>query len=165
MERLETLWRGLRGQNWCPPARLLVLDPGDTTGWAVLDYGALTSCGQTAGTAKGLTELLDVHQPEVVLFEEYRLYPWKAQSQSFSNLPTARLIGALELLCEQRQLPLIGQTAQQAKGVIDDAKLKELHLYQTSKRHANDAIRHAVYAFCCNKALPQGQCPRQDLAV
>ena len=157
MDKFESLWRSLRGPSWIPPERVLTLDPGDTTGWAMLEHGSLAHSGQVAGTTARITELFDLYAPTLVIFEEFVLYPWKSAQQSFSNLPTARLIGAIELLAEQRRIPVLGQGANLAKGVIDDQKLKNLFLYQSGKRHANDAIRHAVYAMCCNKQLPQGQ--------
>lgn len=88
---------------------------------------------------------MDATSPELIVCEEYRVYAWRAKQHSWSNIPTLRLIGGLQMLCTQRDIPIIFQSAQQAKGFSTDEKLKAWDLYQVRKRHANDAIRHAVY--------------------
>lgn len=161
MDRLEKLWRGVRGNEWHPPDRMLVLDPGDTTGWSLFVGGIRGDSGQIVSSLDALTSLIDIIEPTLVVYERYVLYPWASEAQTFSDFPTVRLIGALELLCHQRGLATMSQTAQQAKGFVGDERLKELHIYNTNQRHANDATRHGVYALIANKSLPEGTPPEE----
>ena len=163
MDRLEKLWRGVREKGWNPPARMLVLDPGDTTGWCMFVAGVKGDAGQIVSSLDALTTLIDIEEPSLIVFECYVLYPWASEAQSFSDFPTVRLIGALELLCHQRGIESRSQTARQAKGFVGDERLKELHIYNTNQRHANDATRHGVYALIANQNIPQGPSPEEKL--
>jgi hypothetical protein len=129
-----------------PPARLLTVDPGGTTGWALWLDGLPNTCGQidTAESDAALEKLLDQKQPDLVICEAYVLYPWKADSQAWSDFQTPRLIGSLQTMCRHRQIPLIMQGADK-KTFATDIKLKGWGFYQKSHRHANDAIRHGIY--------------------
>lgn len=127
------------------------LDPGDTTGWSVFQDGELKSAGQIPGTAQEIENLLESWEPAVVVAEEYRVYGWKAKQHSWSDVPTLQLIGAMKYICEKLGIPYFMQSAQQAKGFATNDKLQGWGLWQASSRHANDAIRHAVYYLLCSK--------------
>jgi hypothetical protein len=153
MDPFHTLCLRRHGEQWSPPEALLCLDPGDTLGWALFRQGRLADWGQIPGSFKDLKDLLFIQEPTLILYEEFRLYPWMAKQQSFSDIPTLRLIGALESLCEDLGIPTLKQSAQEGKGHVTDEKLKDWHYYQVHKRHANDAIRHGCHALLF-KALP-----------
>jgi hypothetical protein len=132
---------------------LLCLDPGETTGWAIFRYGHLTGAGQFAVTNLRIFEsLIDRFQPDQLVVENYRVYPWLVKQHSWAEVPTLRYIGAILLLAEQRRIPVHLQMAQLAKGFCKDSKLKEWGLYKPSRRHANDAIRHGCYWLLFGKA-------------
>ncbi len=137
------------------PDSVLALDPGETTGWAFfakVSISPLTvdllDCGQLLTKEKGVGEiekLLDRLEPRVVVAEDYKVYRWKLKQHSWSDLYTPRLIGAIETLCSQRQIPLYMQMAQTAKGFCTDDKLRLWGFYKPSMKHARDAIRHGCY--------------------
>jgi hypothetical protein len=127
------------------PYKLLALDPGETVGWAVFEMGQLTKCGHAAGDATTIEDLVAREQPSVVVMEEYRIYPWRLKQHSLSNVPTLRLIGALQYILQTKGIPYHMQTAQQAKGFATDQRLKQWGMYPQKLRHARDAVRHAVY--------------------
>lgn len=134
--------------EWRPPERLLAVDPGETTGWALFANLDLVDCGQIPtklDPAGELEKLLDKTQPLVVVAEDYRIYKWKAKQHTGSDLFTPRLLGALDLLCHQRGIPLYLQMAQLAKVFCTDDKLKHWGFYKKGQRHARDAIRHGCY--------------------
>lgn len=133
---------------------LLALDPGETTGWTVLEARqgqiGIRECGQAKTwempfAVASLSELLTKHKPTFVVHELYAVYEWKAEDHSWSSVPTLRVIGCLETLCIQRGLPYGTQTAQIAKNFCTDDKLKGWQLYVSGQRHARDAIRHGCY--------------------
>jgi hypothetical protein len=127
------------------PALLLAVDPGETTGWCVFEYGRLTQAGQCPGDPVHLDGLITRLNPDIIVCEEYRIYGWKAKRHAWSDVPTLRLIGGIQMICTQRNIPMVLQGAQQAKGFSKDDKLRAWGLYQVGKRHANDSIRHATY--------------------
>lgn len=149
----EELLRRRRGERWKPPKRLLALDPGEALGWALFVDGTLAACGQVStrrAPAKALAELFAT-QPTEVVCEDYRVYNHRLREHSWSKLFTAKLVGGIQLKCAELDVPLTMQMASTAKGFCSDDKLKKWGLYQVGKRHANDAIRHAVYYLLFHK--------------
>lgn len=121
--------------------RIIALDPGGTTGWClvnakglIIDYGQLVD----EHHAK-LYDLLTNEHPDTVICERFM------HRQTLGVDQTAlEYIGVAKLWCEIEQVPLVMQTAAQAKGFWTDTKLKDINLYKANKRHAMDAIRHAL---------------------
>jgi hypothetical protein len=125
------------------PERLLALDPGETLGWSIAKQGNFYIAGQIPKVHfYNITELLEKFQPTLVVMESYRLYPWKAQEQGFSDFFTPRLIGAIEDRCWQAGVPRAFQSASQGKSFVTDEKLRGWGYYIRGKPHANDATRH-----------------------
>lgn len=129
---------------------LLSLDPGETTGWAKFNNGELQVCGQfgpgsVRSTFLTLGGLLNEIAPDLVVCEAYRIYEWKRDQHSWSDLFTVRLIGAIEFLCAYNDIPVVFQMASTGKGFCTDKKLKEWGYYYKGLRHARDAIRHGCY--------------------
>lgn len=141
--------------------RLLAFDPGQTTGysfWLADDKGpAISKCGQLdtwpiENAVKAFTHILDVHDPSQVVFEAYRVYSWKTEEHTWSDVPTLHVIGCLETLCIQRGIPFCTQSAQQAKNFVTDDKLKNWNFWERGQKHARDAIRHGFYYLMFGKA-------------
>ncbi len=141
--------------------RLLSLDPGETTGWSIWDCNQMphmgyrmVECGQLPTwdkdnhtiitCVKRFPELLDFN-PDYVIMESYRVYEWKADSHSWSDVPTLRIIGSMETRFIDRDIPYSMQTAQQAKGFVKDEMLKQWGFYERGQRHSRDSMRHALY--------------------
>ena len=96
-----------------------------------------------------VNHLIQKIKPTHVVCENYRVYAHKLERHSFSEVPTIRIIGGFELLCflgvdetvpmdlnfrgetmessykKHWQIPMDYQMAVQAKGFVDDAKLKK----------------------------------------
>lgn len=146
-----------RGKDFVPPARLLSLDPGETTGWAVFEHGELTAAGQALTMANGWTEIdrlfADI-QPTMVIYENYRVYEHKLSRHANSEVYTLRLVGVIEYLCDvKHKIPYYNQMAHQAKGFVSDEKLKQWNYYKTGMKHGRDAIRHGCYFLLFDKSL------------
>lgn len=148
--QFKLLMRATRkGQpSWQPPTRLLALDPGETIGWALFVDGDFAQCGQKEAKetpAQSIQELFDELQPTQIVAEDYKVYAHKSDAHKWNSLFTPRLLGMIELLCHQRNLPLHLQMAGTVKQFCNAGKLVEWGFYKPGKRHADDAIKHGTY--------------------
>lgn len=129
--------------------KLLSLDPGETTGWALFQNLELHSAGQIkeAPVMPHVANYILTTRPDIVVCEDYKVYHWKCAQHSWSNLFTPRLLGVIEHTCitADPPIPLVFQMAGVVKGFCSDEKLKQWHYYKTSQPHARDAIRHGCY--------------------
>lgn len=143
---LADSYRGFAG-------RIIGLDPGETTGYAVLDSFTLMKTGQldTKDVPRAYDSLSDLFDQWVVppttrvAAEDYRIYSWKAQSHSWSEVHTIKVVGIIQLLAHAFNIPHELRTAQIAKAFITDSKLRDWGFYREGEKHARDAIRHAAY--------------------
>lgn len=136
------------------PSGVLALDPGNTTGVAIYDpaYGEIKlfqlktdNIGQAydlfeeifrlVGESVGLTH---------VRYEDYRVYGHMTETHAYSNLHTARVIGAIEVACHVVGVRWTNCLAQHAKAFWTDEKLKMCGIYNRGMRHARDAQRHLL---------------------
>lgn len=133
--------------------KLLALDPGETTGTAVFDVLDI-SVGVTGDQIKtwpiesaveNLANLLYRVSPRIVVMESYQVYEWKTDTHSWSNIPTLQVIGCIQTLCIQREIPFRFQTAQIAKTFVTDEKLEAWGMWHKGLRHGRDATRHGCY--------------------
>lgn len=136
------------------PACLLAFDPGETLGWSRATEGHFDVASQV-GRVKfdDITQLLDSFRPGLLVIESYRLYPWAASEQSFSDFFTPRLIGAIEQSAFARGIPRVFQSAQQGKNFCTDSKLKAWGMWCPGLPHANDATRHLTAYLLFGKNL------------
>lgn len=144
--------------------RLLTFDPGETTGWSSWEVteeeAKLVQSGQIKtwpikNAVDEFTFLLNAHQPDIVVFESYQVYEWKAEDHTWSQIPTVQIIGCLRTLLIQMSIPEHTQTAQVAKQFCKDEKLEEWGLWKKGERHARDALRHACYYILFGKKSAQ----------
>jgi hypothetical protein len=132
--------------------RIMTLDPGVTTGWAVYpdetqpNSSYPIKLGQHTGALLDLEMLLDRYQPDVVIFESF-----KYQRRDKVVLYPREVIGVIKLWCERRGIQPIEQTPSQAKNLWTDDKIKKLGLWMPSFKHAMDALRHLLYYLVVTK--------------
>ena len=127
---------------------VLSTDPGETTGYVVIscddtiDTFTIIEHGVIA-TWHGADRLMDIHKPDAVVCEQFRLYPIAAASQSYSTMIAPRVTGALAYMCELRGIPFVEQSASVGKS----ARLPE-RIYAPARQfktvHEKDALRHAA---------------------
>lgn len=141
--------------------RILVFDPGHTTGWAFFEYGTLVDMGEIDTTSitsciENALPLYHTYAPEIVVMEDYRIYKWRQKQHVGSEVLTIQIIGCLETLAIQDFVNhVVKQPAQIAKGFCTDKKLKEWDMYQPGIRHARDAIRHGCYYIMFGAVRPE----------
>lgn len=139
----------------CADLKVVAFDPGETTGACTFVGGELVDFRQidTKDVAEGACRLkhyIQSAEPQILVYETYHVYEWKKDEHVWANLHTPRLIGALQYLCYDRgedlgPLPVIGQSAQLAKGFATDENLEAWGFWKPGMKHARDAIRHAAY--------------------
>lgn len=128
---------------------LLCFDPGETTGMAYFEDFRLISCDEIstpniADSIRQIYNIIEKYGGPIVVYENYRVYKWKAQSHVNEDLHTPKLIGAIEsAACLNSRIP-ISQMASQAKQFADDKKLKAWGMYEKGKKHGRDAVRHGL---------------------
>lgn len=134
---------------------IVALDPGETTGIAVWDPSSkviLLAQLDTQEVGEGFDSIAHVinylaaDRPslEHVRYEDYRVYGHMTETHAFSDLHTARVIGAIEVACHLAQVPWTKCLAMHAKTFWTDEKLKMCNVYNRGMRHARDAERHLL---------------------
>ncbi len=119
--------------------RILGFDPGAShTGWCLLVDGSPVRWGELS-TWKRLGELIHAAVPDIVVAEDYRLYPSKARAQSGSQLYAVRTLGVIEYICQLHDLPF---TVQMASRIRKDPLVRNVKV--SSNKHENDAYKHAL---------------------
>jgi hypothetical protein len=141
--------------------KYLTVDPGETVGWSLWEGTDLLECGQTpmwefvddlaagvmcvGGEYRSADPDSSFVGVEIIVVEEWALYPWELQNLAWDKCRTARCIGAIELICRLAGIQLRMQAAQIKEqavlGGAEDLFVRPLH----ENRHANDAIMHGVY--------------------
>jgi hypothetical protein len=89
-----------------------------------------------------------------IVCEEWQLYPWELQNLAWDKCRTARVIGALTLICRRFGIKLEFQGAGIKKGAVaagaETLFIEPVH----ENRHANDATMHGVFYLAKNGGPP-----------
>lgn len=152
------------------PWQVLAIDPGGTTGWAVVEErkGATNNCavvasGQIIGHAKVDASAYEVSDselemvrrlrshltPEVkaIVIEDFILVP-KPKTTARSGLSPVRITARFQQMLVEDHLgkvrPLFFQSANMAKTCATDERMRRWGYWVPGADHANDAIRHGV---------------------
>jgi len=133
---------------------VLGIDPGNTTGWGLVEVPHTVLFAGQINSRQALVDLINRYLPTTVVIEAFRLYPWKAQAQSFSSMIPAELIGVAKATCDALNISLIEQPAS-ARNIITKRVLVATGGWKvtTNLPHARDAVRHALYY--CRKVYPE----------
>lgn len=124
---------------------VIALDPGGTTGGVVVQRPWTVISAAQIPTTADLTSWLDAMVPDIVVAESFKLYPWKAKSLSYSEMPSAEVLGVIKLWCQNNNVELVLQPAAAMK-TISNNMLKECGLWDSTRGmpHARDAARHVL---------------------
>ena len=137
--------------------KILGIDPGRTTGWAMLtfnDKGINTTLNFGETKDLNLLEIQNrIEEADQVVYESFLLRPKQARKGSFDWDPmeTPQVIGSLKLLCRQLGKPIAEQNPSIKPVGYGFANMK----YVPGKKgmHAQDAICHAFYYAVKNVGL------------
>lgn len=146
--------------------RVLGVDPGGTTGLAVLDATASRWWGTKFDQLKGI-DLVRAYieslvadpavQPDLVAVEKFVVSRRSGRSSSAQAGEAARLIiGGVQQLCQQHGVRFVQRPAGIVKPWATDRRLDAAGLLAPTKGlgHARDAARHALYAAVRDLGLP-----------
>ena len=145
---LHNLIRQIKKHNF--QGRLLAIDPGETTGYAIFERTETSTLLTEAGQIPSWPLELGIPwlrktlsaQPKHVVYEAYHVYKWRLAEHTFSEVPTIQIIGCLKTLCISAGIPYSRQTALMGKSFATDSKLEYWGFYLPGLVHARDAIRH-----------------------
>lgn len=123
----------------------MALDPGLTTGWAILHEDGRHESGQLTvwETYRAVEKFCERDSANVLVAEKFTI---TARTAQLSQAPwSLELIGvARKEAWKLLDTPLVTQTPAQAKGFSSDARLRHLGWWLPGKGHANDASRHLL---------------------
>ena len=131
--------------------RIIGFDIGDKyNGVAVIDAQTgelhLTEIASRERLIAGL-ERMTAHDIAIVGMEEFVLYPWAAQSQSWKTFENIEIIGISKYLLAQKQIPYLMVKAVESKKVYSKDRLQRLGytIKHDSHDHQRDALSVALY--------------------
>jgi len=124
--------------------RGIAFDPGGTTGYAVFSNSPHDIAAGDFNYFDLVDRLITEVEPNIIVVEAFRLYPWKAKHKTWSSFPEVEVIGAIKHTCYLKGIALIEQGPDH-KQLFDDNKLRRLGFWTGLSKHARDACRHALY--------------------
>jgi len=130
------------------PKKLLSIDPGETTGWAIFIEGQLEDYGHINIIEDGFYSIRYLFKEDwynYIVVEDYKVYPHRLKEHSLSALITPRVIGAVEYIANEKETKLSFQMAGTAKGFVTNDKLRQWGYWIKGQKHSRDAIRHGCY--------------------
>lgn len=131
----------------------MAFDPGKVTGVAVFEHGEVKELLQVPFDKfpKFLQRIREEYQNGniVYLFENYKLFSWKAKQQSGSSMEASQIIGMIKMSAAmvgaelQEQSPQIKSAAEKWSKVVPPKN--------HAKSHQVDAYNHGFYWLVMNK--------------
>lgn len=133
-----------------PGLKILAIDPGGTTGYAVgfykdshLDLIVLEE-KMSPGKFMYLLQSVHLHDPDPLhlIYEDFQ---YRNYARMGLDLTPVKLIGVMELFLEQT-VSVTGykQSPSSGKSFYQDDKLKMLGAYAVGRQHGRDATRHLL---------------------
>lgn len=141
--------------------KILVLDPGESTGWVCCEPWTDEDVVRNADPYKFLMggtldmnhpqvgDLIDTSKPDVVVFERFNLYPGKAKSLSWNSFYPCEVIGVIKFKCMVAGIPFhaIAPSSKNYSGVTSK---KHPHFQWMKERfqcteHTYDALQLLEY--------------------
>lgn len=100
-------------------------------------------------------EVIEVSFPDIIVIESYRLFGHKSKEQTGSSLETPMLIGYLQMVAYEHNIPVVLQDPSTKQRHSDDILVKTGILEKKSTKyyykgvltnlHQRDALRHDLY--------------------
>ena len=121
---------------------VLVVDPGETTGYVVAEADGLDYDIKISGQFphwRMLETLITYWIPDVIVYEAFYLSPQIAKYKTRSTMPTVEVIGVLKYLAWKCTTSLVAQSPS-AKELI----LLPRYIAGISGPHARDALKHLI---------------------
>lgn len=137
--------------------KYLFIDPGETTGWALFNKdGKTINFGQIKGTEEFSDWLSQLDPfPDLVVYEEYRLFSHLAVQQSGSKMVTSQVVGIVKHECRRRKnVPCVAQPS----SILPIAEIYAGWTLKSKGAHSKTngyaAILHGIYFLQKNRIRP-----------
>ena len=139
----------------CAPFIIMGVDPGVTTGLAVIDLhspkeGTILFKGESnwPDIIGSLKNLYETYNPEIVVLENFRLSPRHATGVAANDptLITVKTIGAAQAILEYQLGAKLVWHSNFNKNACPDEELLNVFGINFRSKHINDALRHCVIA-------------------
>lgn len=120
------------------------VDPGETIGFCCVHIGNIKRVAAAEyRSAEELVAALNKHRPQVVILEDFRLYPETAKSLSRQPLGASEIAGVVAYWCSNNWAELVRRPAA-ARTVVKPILLRRLGWEKAlrNKPHARDAAKH-----------------------
>lgn len=133
--------------------KIISLDPGKSTGVTYWEYSDNTHDLRLL-KSEVILNYLDfdwsiLKDYDLVIYEDFLLYPGKAKSMIFNRFIPAQVIGVIKYYSYKYKKPVVVQRAVDVKKAISNEALKFFKCY-TKITHTRDSARHAIYYFVKN---------------
>ena len=126
--------------------RILALDPGESTGWCLLDPTDQMLAGTAPKDHLAVANLIQNAFPSIVVFETFNLYPGKAQKLIWNSFYPCEVIGIIKYICLKDDILIVGQAPSVKKyaGPLPQ-KFVDLSKQKKLTEHSKDACQHLCY--------------------
>lgn len=128
--------------------KILGLDPGATTGYALIAINEkipnISNAGECRDTTLSEIEPL-FEQADIIVYETFLVDPKKAQKGAFnrSDMVAPRVIGVIQYLAKRYSKVLVAQSPALKPMGYGFANLK--YVPKKPGMHTQDAVAHAIY--------------------
>lgn len=123
--------------------KIMGFDPGDATGVSYFKYGVFKQ-ETIVRDFVSIASAIASYDPDIVVVEEFVLYPGKAKHLSWNDMYAAQVIGVIKYICEVLKIPVVMQQAN-IKKFVDYTKC------EAKGDHEKDAFAHTWFYIKKNK--------------
>lgn len=127
-------------------SKILVFDPGESTGWCYYETDQELRGGTLPKNHKLVWELMYTLQPDVIVFERFNLYPGRAKSLAWNTFYPCEVIGVIRLYTMCNSVECFEQSPgikKYAGGFGED--FKTMNREGNLTEHVKDAYQHLKY--------------------
>lgn len=129
-------------------SKVLVFDPGESTGWCFYAPGQKLQGGTLPKNHNAVYSLMEELNPDTIVIEKFILYPGRAKSLAWNTFYPCEVIGVIRLFGIQNSTDFFEQdpyVKKYAGGFGDD--FKEMDREGKLTEHVKDAYQHLKYFF------------------
>lgn len=124
---------------------------------ATIELGDISAADYNSRQAYWMAHKILIEQtlPDVVVIESYRLFGHKAKEQTGSSLETPQLIGYMEMVCYELNIPVVLQDPSTktrhkdeilvAMNIVEKKGIRYFYKGKLTNLHQRDALRHNMY--------------------
>lgn len=122
--------------------KILVFDPGESTGWVFSDTktGKLEG-GTSVRDHREIGNLIEKYMPDVIVYETFKLYPGLAKELAWNTFYPCEVIGVIRYFALLLNIKLVNQDA----AVKKFAGITNIDYPRHWTVHTKDAHMHLMY--------------------